>query len=351
MSDYLKDYDFDLPRSLIAQTPVPHRSDARMMVLDRRAKSIAHHYVRDLPELLTKGDAIVVNDSKVLPARLIGFRTSTGGRWEGLYLRSNEQGIAEFLSKSRGNIQVGESITVRDLEGREALRLKVVATPSGGTMFLQCSDAANWEEVLERCGRVPLPHYIRDGAMIDADRERYQTVYARSPGSVAAPTAGLHFTEKLIRELRDHEIAFMSVTLHVGLGTFRPIQADLLSDHRMHAERGSVSEAVAKKLSSIRESHGRLIAVGTTTTRILETAARDHDGRFEAWNGETDLFIQPGFRFQAIDGLLTNFHLPKSSLIVLVSAFAGREFILEAYRQAIAEKYRFYSYGDCMLIL
>jgi S-adenosylmethionine:tRNA ribosyltransferase-isomerase len=351
MADELDLYDFDLPRPLIAQEPVSHRADARLMHLNRADQSISHHHVRDLPQLLQAGDTLVVNDSKVLQARLIGFRTLTNGRWEGLFLRSDENGVAEMLCKTRGDIKVGELITLRDREGRESQQLVVAAQSQDGRMFLKPTSEDSWDEVLEKLGRVPLPPYIREGMMVDADRQRYQTVYARNAGSVAAPTAGLHFTPNLIQQLRGVGVAMVSVTLHVGIGTFRPIQSSTLAEHVMHSERGEISEAVVKRLLATRAELGRIIAVGTTSVRVLETAAIVNDGNLAAWRGETDIFIRPGYQFHAVDGLMTNFHLPKSTLLVLVSAFAGRDFIQRAYQEAIAEEYRFYSYGDCMLIL
>lgn len=369
-------YDFNLPRELIAQEPLNQRSDARMLVIRRSEGTIEHASVRDLPEYLGGGDAVVVNDSKVIKARLIGFRTLTQGRWEGLFLREGDQNIAELLCKTRGKMEIGESITLRDLEGRDQGRLVLIAMGEEGRMFLRPDPIEPWMDILERCGRVPLPPYIRDGQMVDNDRQRYQTVYARSLGSVAAPTAGLHFTPELIQRLRTAGTALVSLTLHVGVGTFRPIQVTRLEDHKMHAERGELTEAVVKRLNAARAEGGRIIAVGTTSVRVLETAAAAVNSTsdfpppqespqnvqstsglsstkppLQPWQGETDIFIRPGFRFRAVDGLLTNFHLPRSSLIVLVSAFAGRELIMKAYQEAIEERYRFYSYGDCMLIL
>jgi S-adenosylmethionine:tRNA ribosyltransferase-isomerase len=343
-------YDFELPRDLIAQEPSTHRTDSRMMVIDRSSGRIEHASVRDLPTMLRAGDAVVVNDSKVIAARLVGYRANTRGRWEGLYLRE-ENGIGELLSSTRGFLQPGESVVIRDPEGRENQQLTLVArTPEGNFLFKPTPERP-WLELLEECGRVPLPPYIRDGQMTAADRERYQTVYARNPGSVAAPTAGLHITEDLIKKLRSSGVALVALTLHVGLGTFRPIQAKQLADHQMHSEFAQISEPVVKRLTSCRSEGGRIIAVGTTSVRTLETSAMHGNGSIIPWSGETNIFIRPGHRFHAVDGMLTNFHLPKSSLLVLVSAFAGRELILEAYAKAIEERYRFYSYGDCMLLL
>jgi S-adenosylmethionine:tRNA ribosyltransferase-isomerase len=349
-TDEMDLYDFELPKDLIAQDPPMHRTDARMMVIDRARGTISHASIRDLPSFLNAGDAIVVNDSRVIPARLVGYREQTRGRWEGLYLRE-ENGIAELLSKTRGTMQPGERIVIRDQEGRETQGLKVVSfTPEGHLLCVPNPDAP-WLDLLEAAGRIPLPPYIRDGQMTDTDRERYQTVYARNPGSVAAPTAGLHLTEELLQQIRKRGTALLAVTLHVGLGTFRPVAAKKLDDHQMHSEVAQISENVVRRLQSARAEGGKILAVGTTSVRTLETAAKHGQGTLIPWAGQTDLFIRPGFTFHAVDRLLTNFHLPRSTLLVLVSAFATRELMLEAYRKAVEERYRFFSYGDCMLIL
>ena len=346
----LDEYDFDLPRELIAQEPALKRTDSRMMVIHRLTGQMDHVSVRDLPSFLRAGDAMVVNDSKVIPARLIGFRAQTRGRWEGLFLRE-ENGIAELICKTRGYIQPGEEIVIRDPEGRETQKLIVVASSERGHMLLKPEPTVPWLELLDSNGRVPLPPYIRDGQMTSLDKERYQTVYARNPGSVAAPTAGLHITHDLIQRIRTAGVAVVSLTLHVGLGTFRPIQTVRLSEHKMHSEYAQITDPVVKRLASCRAEGGRILAVGTTSARTLETAALSGGGSLVPWTGQTDIFIRPGHQFKAVDVLLTNFHLPRSSLLVLVCAFANRELILEAYRKAIEQEYRFYSYGDCMLIV
>jgi S-adenosylmethionine:tRNA ribosyltransferase-isomerase len=349
-SNELDQYDFELPRQLIAQDPPTHRTDARMMVIDRVSGRIEHASIRDLPSLLRAGDAIAVNDSKVIPAKLVGHRAETGGRWEGLFLRA-EHGVGELLSKTRGTLKPGERIVVRDPEGRDNQSLIVVAHGDEGHLLARLEPELDWFEMLERSGRVPLPPYIRDGQMTEVDRQRYQTVYARNPGSVAAPTAGLHLTEELLQRIRGVGVALVSVTLHVGIGTFRPVQAAKLDQHKMHREWAQISGNVARRLMSARAEGGRILAVGTTTVRTLETAALQGQGALSEWTGETDLFIRPGHHFAAVDRMLTNFHLPRSTLLVLVSTFAGRELILEAYRKAVEERYRFFSYGDCMVIL
>ncbi|MEQ1827479.1 MAG: tRNA preQ1(34) S-adenosylmethionine ribosyltransferase-isomerase QueA [Pirellula sp.] len=343
-------YDFELPRELIAQEPATKRTDSRMMIIHRDSGRIDHASVRDLPDFLRAGDAMVVNDSRVIPARLVGYRAKTRGRWEGLFLRE-ENGVAELLCKTRGTLELGEAVVLRDPEGREIQQMILVAVLEHGHMLFKPLPELPWLELLEISGRVPLPPYIRDGQMTSMDRERYQTVYARSPGSVAAPTAGLHLTEELIQRIRGSGVALVSLTLHVGLGTFRPIQVSRLEDHKMHGEYVNVGEGVIKRLQSCRSEGGRIVAVGTTSARALETSAQAGGGVLVPWSGQTDIFIKPGHTFSAVDVLLTNFHLPRSSLIVLVSALAGRELIVEAYRKAIEQQYRFYSYGDCMLIL
>lgn len=350
--DLVASYDFHLPRELIAQHPVEHRIDARLMLINRKLGTIAHHHVRDLPDLIEPGDALVLNNSKVIPARLVGSRTATGGRWEGLFLRQGQDGVWEILSKTRGQIQVGETITLQDRDGRDFPALTVLSKLEGGHVAVRPLDSsAGLWEVLEKYGRVPLPPYIRDGQMVDRDIENYQTVYAKTPGSVAAPTAGLHFTRDLIRHLQQKGVYTAAVTLHVGLGTFRPMSADRLSEHEMHFEWGELSEGSAEKLNVCRTDRGRVISVGTTSTRVLESAAQISGEKYAAWSGETNIFIRPPYQFRGVDALLTNFHLPKSTLMALVCAFAGRDLTMDAYRTAIQQQYRFYSYGDCMLII
>ncbi len=350
--DKLELYNYHLPRELIAQHPLDHRIDARLMLIDRATQEITHHYVRDLPDLIEPGDALVLNNSKVIAARLVGLRTSTGGKWEGLYLHEDDSGVWEILSKTRGHLTAGETITLRDRDGRDVPALNVLARLEGGHLAVRpLDDSLTTEEFLNRFGRVPLPPYIREGQMVDHDTESYQTVYARHPGSVAAPTAGLHFTTDLIRHLQKRGVVTAAVTLHVGLGTFRPVACERLTEHKMHSERCELSESSAEKLRVCRERSGRIIAVGTTSARVLEAAAQVTTQALIAWQGQTDIFIKPPYEFLAIDALMTNFHLPKSTLLVLVSALAGRELVMRAYQEAIEQRYRFYSYGDCMLIV
>lgn len=319
------------------------------MVIRRRKSTISHHRVRDLPKILRPGDCLVFNDSKVIPARLLGYRTATGGRWEGLFLRLEEGGLWRVLGKTRGKLRYGETITLLDLEGREDIKLSFGLRDQDGTWIVRPESNEPPEVILERVGRVPIPPYIRGGQMIESDRERYQTVYARNPGSVAAPTAGLHFTERLLQELRETGIELCWVTLHIGLGTFKPITTTSISEYQMHSEWGKIDEATIHKILACRQRGGRVIAVGSTSLRILETAALG--GSLKPFSGETNLYVRPPFEFKVVDGLMTNFHLPRSTLLVLVYTFGGFELMRRAYQIAIQEEYRFYSYGDAMLIL
>ena len=345
----LSQYDYDLPRELVAQSPLVRRSDARLLVVDRKTASLQHRHVRDLPELLAPGDCLVLNDTRVVPARLVGRRTSTGGHWEGLFIEADPNGAWRLLGKTRGKLSPGEQITLENRLGADDVSLRLIEKQPGGVWVAMPESRENAFDLLERVGRVPLPHYIRGGEMLDADRDRYQTVYARHPGSVAAPTAGLHFTGELLDRLTSCGLQILRLTLHVGLGTFRPITADRLAEHQMHSEGGQVDAATVEQIRRCKQAGGRVVAVGTTTVRLLETAAQS--GELTAWSGETDLFIRPSYRFRVVDALLTNFHLPRTSLLVLVRTFGGDELVMRAYAEAIQEKYRFYSYGDAMLIL
>jgi S-adenosylmethionine:tRNA ribosyltransferase-isomerase len=342
-------YDYHLPRELIAQRPLRQRSDARLLIVRRQQATLDHAHVRDLPDLLNPGDCLVLNDTRVIPARLTGRRTRTGGRWTGLFLAADEEGNWKVLAKTRGKLAAGETISLEDADARGAFRLLVLTKLGGGVWAVRPESNEPALELLERVGRVPLPPYIRNGQMVDADRENYQTVYAERPGAIAAPTAGLHFTPELLRRLTRQGIQTCRLTLHVGLGTFRPITVQRLSDHVMHAEWAEIPAAAVARLLSGRAAGGRIVAVGTTAVRTLETAAAG--GELHAWQGETDLFIRPPYQFRAVDALLTNFHLPKSTLLVLVRTFGGDALIQRAYAEAIRESYRFYSYGDAMLIL
>ncbi|MCA9105100.1 MAG: tRNA preQ1(34) S-adenosylmethionine ribosyltransferase-isomerase QueA [Planctomycetales bacterium] len=346
------DLDYELPKELIAQQPLANRSDSRLMVVRREAGTIEHLHIRDLPDLLSANDALVLNNSRVIRAKLVGYRTTTKGRWYGLFLEADERGIARLLGKTRGSIQPGEMITLQNRNGLDDCHITLLTRLSGGSWAVKLESDESWFDVLDRVGRVPLPHYIHSDRDDDDERDLYQTVFAKHPGSVAAPTAGLHFTKDLLIYLNDMGVELCSVTLHVGIGTFRPIATDTIEEHQMHSERGSISSETAARLASVRERGGRVIAVGTTSVRLLESAAAAQEGSLTSgWSGETDLFIHPPYDFKVIDGLLTNFHLPRSTLLVLVRTFGGEALIKEAYRQAVAERYRFFSYGDAMLIL
>ena len=349
-------YDFTLPDDLIAQRPVEPRDASRMMVVDRRAGTIAHHHFDALPTFLESPDILVRNNSRVVPARLIGRRRSTGGKWEGLFLNARDDGSWEILAKTRGRPALGETVIVDggDAEG-PGLPLILEGRGEGGSWLVRPRPeradefSASPLALLERHGRPPLPPYIRRGIADQADEGSYQTVYASRPGSVAAPTAGLHFTEGVFADLAAKGVEVVDATLHVGVGTFRPIEAETLDAHAMHSEWAKLSPETAATLRERRQRGGRIVAVGTTSTRTLESAAAS--GTIQAFEGRTELFIRPGHAFHAVDALITNFHLPRSSLLVLVGAFAGLDLIRDAYAEAIRQRYRFFSYGDAMLIL
>lgn len=338
----VNDYDFELPEELIAQVPLLDRTSSRLLVLDRETGDIEHRHFRDVLDYLNEGDALVVNDSRVLPARLFGAKQETGGKVELLLLKQTEDDVWEALVKPAKKIRVGSIVEFGD----GLLRAECVEElPEGGRRFKFDYDGIFYE-ILDELGTMPLPPYIRE--QLD-DQDRYQTVYARERGSAAAPTAGLHFTEELLEAAQAKGVRLIPLTLHVGLGTFRPVTADSIEEHTMHSEYFELSAESAAALRDVRSSGGRIFAVGTTSTRTLETIIRDH-GDFVESSGWTDIFIYPGVELKAIDGLITNFHLPKSTLVMLVSAFATRDIILHAYRTAVAERYRFFSFGDAMLI-
>nr|WP_285801268.1 MULTISPECIES: tRNA preQ1(34) S-adenosylmethionine ribosyltransferase-isomerase QueA [unclassified Exiguobacterium] len=338
----VNDYDFDLPEELIAQVPLLDRTSSRLLVLDRDTGDIEHRHFRDVLEYLQAGDALVVNDSRVLPARLFGAKQETGGKVELLLLKQTEDDVWEALVKPAKKVRVGAIVEF----GNGLLRAECVEElPEGGRRFKFDYDGIFYE-ILDELGTMPLPPYIRE--QLD-DQDRYQTVYARERGSAAAPTAGLHFTEELLAAAEAKGVKLIPLTLHVGLGTFRPVTADTIEEHTMHSEYFELSAASAEALRDVRTNGGRIFAVGTTSTRTLETIVRDH-GDFVESSGWTDIFIYPGVELKAIDGLITNFHLPKSTLVMLVSAFASRDIILNAYRTAVQERYRFFSFGDAMLI-
>ena len=344
--------DYDLPRRLIAQQPLQRRADARLLVVRRGTGAIEHWHVRDLPRLLNPGDRLVLNDTKVVPAQLRGRRESTGGNWQGLYLDEHEEGGWRIVCKTRGHLKPPEPVVLTDTEGRDAARLWLIERLDEGQWHARADGDESTLRLLERVGRVPLPPYIRDGAMVDDDVENYQTVFAKHAGSVAAPTAGLHFTPKLLGQLAESGIDLSAVTLHVGLGTFRPISDDDYQKHTMHAEWARTTPAAASEMAATRAAGGRVIAVGSTVTRTLETiAAENPDTVYAAWEGRTHLYITPPHEFRAIDALMTNFHFPRTTLLLMVQAFAGSDLVRAAYEEAVREEYRFYSYGDAMLIL
>ncbi len=349
--------DYELPAELIAQQPLQHRADARLMVLDREAESIGHAHIRDLPRLLEPGDRLVLNDTKVIPAQLRGNRVSTGGRWQGLYLGTNAQGDWRLVCKTRGHLHPPEQITLVDRNGKTSIKLWLLEQHEEGLWLARPEGDRPTLDVLNEVGHVPLPPYIRKGHSVDSDSADYQTVFARSPGAVAAPTAGLHFTKELLKALEQSGVGLSAVTLHVGMGTFRPITVDDVSQHPMHSEWGELGEVAAQAITRTRGQGGRIIAVGTTVARVLESAAReqglggDKTQPLQPWQGDTNLFIRPPYDFRLVDGLLTNFHFPRTTLLLLVQALGGTKLVRRAYEIAIAEEYRFYSYGDAMLIL
>jgi S-adenosylmethionine:tRNA ribosyltransferase-isomerase len=344
----ISEFDYELPSELIAQEPSSDREAARLLVVERTSGRISHHHIRDLPKLLLPGDLLVFNNTKVIPARVYGQRAKTGGQWEGLFLQETADGSWEMLAQTRGYIHEGEWIELKDRASqRSPFRLQVMGRTAERHLLVRPETAITPIELFEQIGHVPLPPYIRQGLDNDSDRERYQTVYAQIAGSVAAPTAGLHFTPRLLEELKSLGIDQAFVTLHVGIGTFAPIKVTNLHEHQMHAE---WCQLPAETATAINQCTVRRIAVGTTTVRTLESSPYI-DGQLQPWSGSTQVFIKPGHAFRSIDGLLTNFHLPKSTLLVLISALAGRELIREAYRVAVEERYRFFSYGDAMLIL
>lgn len=335
------DFMYELPERLIAQTPLPRRDASRLLVLDKSTGQTGHRHFYDLPEYLRPGDCMVLNDSRVIPARLVGTR-ATGGATEVVLLRDLGEGRWECLTRPGRKMRPGVSVSFGDGE----LTGTVESVAEGGNRIIRFAYEGIFLEVLERLGRMPLPPYIKE--QLD-DPERYQTVYSAHPGSAAAPTAGLHFTEELLRRIRDMGVKVCFVTLHVGLGTFRPVQVENVEDHEMHSEFCTVPAETAKAVNETKAAGGRIIAVGTTSCRTLESFTGD-DGVLRADSGWTDIFIYPGYRFKCIDALITNFHLPGSTLVMLVSALAGRENILNAYAEAVEKEYRFFSFGDAMFI-
>lgn len=337
-----KDFYFDLPEELIAQDPLTDRSGSRLLVLNKATGEIEHRIFKDIVDYLHEGDCLVLNNTKVIPARLMGVKKETGASIEVLLLKRRENDVWETLVKPGKKAREGAEIVFGDglLTGR------VIDVVEEGNRLIQFSYEGIFEEVLDKLGEMPLPPYITHKLQ---DRNRYQTVYAKYEGSAAAPTAGLHFTQELLREVHEKGIRLAYVTLHVGLGTFRPVKEDNLLNHHMHSEFYQISDEAAEIINSTKKAGGRVICVGTTSCRTIESAA-DENGRVLAGSGDTDIFIYPGYRFRVLDNLITNFHLPESTLIMLVSALAGREHVLNAYRVAVQERYRFFSFGDAMFI-
>ncbi|WP_058307271.1 tRNA preQ1(34) S-adenosylmethionine ribosyltransferase-isomerase QueA [Gracilibacillus massiliensis] len=340
----IEDFDFDLPEELIAQTPLQERASSRLMVLNRENRTISHHHFYDILDFLNAGDCLVLNDTKVLPARLYGVKEETGAKVEVLLLTQIENDDWEVLVKPAKKIKIGSKISFGDGQ----LIATCLETKEHGGRILRFEYQGIFYEVLDQLGEMPLPPYIKEQL---EEKDRYQTVFAKEQGSAAAPTAGLHFTETLLEKIKQKGVGIAFITLHVGLGTFRPVSVDNIKEHEMHAEFYQMTQETAAQLNEVKKKGNRIISVGTTSTRTLETIARDTGGVFEERNGWTDIFIYPPYQFKAIDGLITNFHLPKSTLIMLVSALADRDFILEAYHQAVDERYRFFSFGDAMLII
>ncbi|WP_223591191.1 tRNA preQ1(34) S-adenosylmethionine ribosyltransferase-isomerase QueA [Neobacillus bataviensis] len=337
-------FDFHLPEELIAQVPLQNRTDSRLMVLNKKTGELKHEVFKNIIEYLREGDCLVLNDTRVLPARLFGVKQDTGAKIEVLLLKQLEGDQWETLVKPAKRVKEGTEIEFGD----GLLKAVCTGTSEHGGRVLEFKYEGIFYEVLDQLGEMPLPPYIKE--QLD-DRERYQTVFAREPGSAAAPTAGLHFTEDLLNDIKAKGVHIAFITLHVGLGTFRPVSVDDVEGHDMHSEYYMVTEGTARLLNEVRESGGRIITVGTTSTRTLETIASQNDGHFIAGSGWTGIFIYPGYEFKAIDGMITNFHLPKSTLIMLVSALAGRENVLHAYQTAVEERYRFFSFGDAMFII
>ena len=338
----VKDFDYDLPEELIAQDPLEDRSSSRLMVLDKKTGEVSHHIFKEIIKYLRLGDCLVLNNTKVIPARLYGVKEGTMAKIEILLLKRKQNDVWETLVKPGKKAKPGTKI----IFGDGILTGEVIDVVDDGNRLIQFSYDGIFEEILDKLGQMPLPPYITHQLK---DKNRYQTVYAKYDGSAAAPTAGLHFTKELLNEVKEKGVDIAEVTLHVGLGTFRPVKVDNVLDHHMHSEFYMVSQEAADKINNAKKNGGRIISVGTTSTRTLESAA-DENGMLHECSGWTDIFIYPGYEFKVIDCLITNFHLPQSTLVMLVSALAGREHILSAYKKAVEEKYRFFSFGDAMFI-
>ena len=337
-----EDFYYDLPEELIAQDPLEDRSSSRLLVLDKETGKVEHHVFREIIDYLQEGDCLVINDTKVIPARLIGSKIGTDAKIEVLLLKRKENDVWETLVKPGKKAKVGTRISFGD----GLLVGEVVDIVEEGNRLIHFEYEGIFEEILDQLGQMPLPPYITHQL---EDKNRYQTVYAKHSGSAAAPTAGLHFTPELLKEIEEKGVQIARVTLHVGLGTFRPVKVDNILEHHMHSEFYQIDEEAAEKINRAKESGHRVICVGTTSCRTIESAA-DKNGKLHATNGWTEIFIYPGYEFKVLDCLITNFHLPESTLVMLVSALAGREQVLSAYEEAVKEKYRFFSFGDAMFI-
>jgi S-adenosylmethionine:tRNA ribosyltransferase-isomerase len=341
----ISDFDYNLPENLIAQAPLENRENSRMLIVDRRKGNLTDRNFYDLPNLLREGDVVVLNNTRVFPARLFG-RSETGAKIEIFLVRETSRGIWETLARPARRLKTGKKIIFG-----EKLVAEVIDKTEDGRVRVRFEADGDFDRILDEIGRTPLPPYIkREENAIDADRERYQTVFARERGAIAAPTAGLHFTPKILEKIKAKGVTIAEVTLHVGYGTFEPVRVEDLSLHSVMPEQYEIGDSTAETLNRAKAEGRRIVAIGTTTTRALETVMTKH-GRFEAERESANLTIIPGYKFKAIDALLTNFHLPQSSLLVLVSTFAGHQLIMDAYRHAVGKSYRFYSYGDCMLII
>lgn len=337
-----KDFYYDLPQELIAQTPLDDRTASKLLVLGRESGEITHRVFRDITDYLQEGDCLVMNNTRVIPARLYGVKEGSGGKIEFLLLKRLELDCWEVILKPGKKAKPGS----RFVFGDGLLRAEVLEVVEDGKRVVRFEYDGVWEEILDKLGEMPLPPYIKEKL---EDKERYQTVYSKIEGSAAAPTAGLHFTQELLEKIRAKGVKIAYLTLHVGLGTFRPVSVENVEEHIMHTEHYEVSAEAAEIINQTRKNGGRIIAVGTTSVRTLETVAAE-DGSVKAELGDTNIFIYPGYRFKAVDGIITNFHLPESTLLMLVSAFAGKDHIFAAYREAVAQRYRFFSFGDAMFI-
>lgn len=336
------DFYFDLPQELIAQDPLEDRSSSRLLVLDRQTGAVSHHVFREIADFLKPGDCLVLNDTKVIPARLLGEKEDTGAHVEVLLLKRRQTDVWETLVKPGKKCRPGAKLVF----GGGMLRAEVLDTVEEGNRLIRFEYEGIFEEILDKLGQMPLPPYITHKL---ADKNRYQTVYAKCEGSAAAPTAGLHFTEELLDKIKRNGVEIVFVTLHVGLGTFRPVKEENVLEHHMHSEFYQVSREAAETINTVKASGGRVICVGTTACRTLESAA-DANGKVQPGGGETEIFIYPGYEFKVLDALITNFHLPESTLVMLVSALAGRENVLNAYAEAVKARYRFFSFGDAMFV-